>query len=648
MKKSVSLILIVALLLGVICPMSGVLAAEENLLLNPGFEDGTVDGWFPYGGAPEGTCTISLVSTDAHTGSYCAVVENRTQNWNGIAQDVLGKLTVGKTYVVSAWVKLIGTGSDTVKITMKKTDNGQTAYDSITLGPVDGSKWYRLSGPYTYTGSAVTNLTLYIEGAAVGASYYVDDVELRDAGISTDTWKEEANARIEQIRKRDAQIKVVDTNNNPVSGVTVDVKQKKHHFAFGSALNRNGMNDTRYTDYFKSRFQWAVFENEAKWYSNEPSQGNVTYTNADYMYDWCVKNDIKVRGHAIFWEPEQWQPSWVKNLDATSLRTAVDNRLNSAVNHFKGKFLHWDVNNEMLHGEFFKSRLGQSIWPYMYKRTRELDPNVKLFVNDFNIITYVEGDAYIDQIKWLQANGAPIDGIGVQGHFDLAVDPVAVKIKLDNLATLGLPIWVTEYDSKTPDEFKRADNLENLYRLAFSHPSVEGIMMWGFWAGNHWRGQEAAIVNQDWTINAAGKRYDALLKEWTTNAVGTTNSSGVFGFRGFHGTYEVTLTVPGQTPIVKTIELEPGTGASQYIFGLDGSVVIPTIKYGDLNGDGTVNSTDYTMLKRHLLTITPLSGDALKAADVSGDGSVNSTDLTLMKRYILRIIDIFPAEANKV
>jgi len=36
---------------------------------------------------------------------------------------------------------------------------------------------------------------------------------------------------------------------------------------------------------------------------------------------------------------------------------AIDARLESVVPHFRGKFLHWDVNNEMLHGDFFKSRL---------------------------------------------------------------------------------------------------------------------------------------------------------------------------------------------------------------------------------------------------------------------------------------------------
>jgi hypothetical protein len=64
----------------------------------------------------------------------------------------------------------------------------------------------------------------------------------------------------------------------------------------------------------------------------------------------------------------------------------------------------------------------------------------------------------------------------------------------------------------------RADNLETLYRMALSKPAVDGIMMWGFWAGSHWRGSNAAIVNLDWTLNASVQRYQSLLAEWTTLA----------------------------------------------------------------------------------------------------------------------------------
>jgi hypothetical protein len=49
---------------------------------------------------------------------------------------------------------------------------------------------------------------------------------------------------------------------------------------------------------------------------------------------------------------------------------------------------------------------------------------------------------------------------------------------------LGLPIWITGYDSFNPDENIRADNLETSCRFAFSKQSVEGVLMWGFWAGS--------------------------------------------------------------------------------------------------------------------------------------------------------------------
>ncbi|NLD50452.1 MAG: carbohydrate-binding protein, partial [Clostridiaceae bacterium] len=70
-------------------------------------------------------------------------------------------------------------------------------------------------------------------------------------------------------------------------------------------------------------------------------------------------------------------------------------------------------------------------------------------------------------------------------------------------------------------------------------------------------------------------------------------------------------------------------------------------KYGDLNGDGNVNSTDYSLAKRYLLEIIsefPISnGETI--GDLNGDGKINSTDYSLLKRYILGIIDIFPVEA---
>ncbi|MFZ5988215.1 MAG: glycoside hydrolase family 9 protein [Bacillota bacterium] len=75
----------------------------------------------------------------------------------------------------------------------------------------------------------------------------------------------------------------------------------------------------------------------------------------------------------------------------------------------------------------------------------------------------------------------------------------------------------------------------------------------------------------------------------------------------------------------------------------------PVVKPGDLNNDGSINSTDYTLLKRYILGILKFEDPEedrkfRAAADVNGDTGVNSTDLTLLKRRILNIITKFPVE----
>lgn len=73
-------------------------------------------------------------------------------------------------------------------------------------------------------------------------------------------------------------------------------------------------------------------------------------------------------------------------------------------------------------------------------------------------------------------------------------------------------------------------------------------------------------------------------------------------------------------------------------------------RYGDLNGDGEVDSTDLTLMKRFVLRIIsefPVTNGEI-AGDVSADGTIDSTDLTYLKRYILNIITEFPADKNPI
>jgi len=203
----------------------------------------------------------------------------------------------------------------------------------------------------------------------------------------------------------------------------------------------------------------------------------------------------------------------------------------------------------------------------MFKRVHELDPDVKLFVNDFNVLSVdkdfekVETDEYVTSIRRLLDQGTPIHGIGIQGHVwkeDILATPGVVKERLDKVATLGLPIWITEFDVADDNETSCAEKLDLVYRTAYSHPAVEGIIMWVFWSGGSWRGPNAGLARRDWTLNEAGKRYEALMKEWSTQTSGKTDQDGVFSFRGFHGDYEATVTRADGTKTDVSFSIEKG------------------------------------------------------------------------------------------
>lgn len=67
---------------------------------------------------------------------------------------------------------------------------------------------------------------------------------------------------------------------------------------------------------------------------------------------------------------------------------------------------------------------------------------------------------------------------------------------------------------------------------------------------------------------------------------------------------------------------------------------------GDVNGDGTINSTDESLIQRHMLGISNVNDE--KTADLNGDQKINSTDTSLIQRYILGIITSFNSSSPTI
>ncbi|HXR04011.1 MAG TPA: carbohydrate binding domain-containing protein [Verrucomicrobiae bacterium] len=159
-----------ALVMGLM--LQGGVAAAQNLAANPGFETGDTTGWFAFGS------TVSAEATYVHSGNYAALVTNRTDTWNGIAQSFQGVLQAGQTYNISAWLLLAGGPSQTMSLTMQKVDDSGTSYTWTASGSVSTNGWIQFSGQYTFNPSGtVTSLFLYAEvPSSTNAAYFIDDL----------------------------------------------------------------------------------------------------------------------------------------------------------------------------------------------------------------------------------------------------------------------------------------------------------------------------------------------------------------------------------------------------------------------------------------------------------------------------------------
>ena len=90
-----------------------------------------------------------------------------------------------------------------------------------------------------------------------------------------------ANQRIEQHRKTEIDITVVDSNGQAVAGADVEVNMTKHAFRWGTAvvaqrINSNTSDNQIYKQKLLENFNAVVFENDLKW---PPWTGAVSYTH---------------------------------------------------------------------------------------------------------------------------------------------------------------------------------------------------------------------------------------------------------------------------------------------------------------------------------------------------------------------------------
>ncbi|KAK2392927.1 endo-1,4-beta-xylanase [Trifolium repens] len=456
-------------------------------------------------------------------------------------------LTRDTIYSFSAWLRIEGLDSVMIRARLETENETFNCIGTVLAKP---GCWSFLKGGFVlnYPSNSSTIFFQNTDGKDV------DNIDLASPSLQPFTkqqWRINQQYIINTKRKRAATIHVSDTNGRKLQGASVYIEQISKDFPIGSAISKTILGNLPYQNWFVKRFNAAVFENELKWSATEPHEGKINYTISDQMMQFVRANKIIARGHNIFWEDPKYIPAWVLNLTGTQLQSAVNSRIRSLVNQYKTEFIHWDVSNEMLHFDFYEQRLGPNATFHFFEAAHESDPLATLFMNDFNVVETCSDvnssvDAYISRIRELRQYGVFMDGIGLEGHFTKPNLPL-IRAILDKLATLDLPIWLTEIDiSNTLHQDTQAIYLEQVLREGFSHPSVNGIMLW---TALHPNGcYQMCLTDNDLNNLPSGDVVDKLLQEWQTGHVeGVTDEHGSHSFYGFLGEYRINVEYHNRT-----------------------------------------------------------------------------------------------------
>jgi endo-1,4-beta-xylanase len=333
-------------------------------------------------------------------------------------------------------------------------------------------------------------------------------------------------------------------------------------------------NSEAYQASIKKHYAIVTPENCMKPERIHPAQDRYTFETADAMVDWCQKNGIKVWGHTLGWHGQTPQWFFQENPGVDTPRPApppppiapagndtarrrrnppgfiagplaskevvlerLKKHIMTVVGRYKGRITGWDVFNESIADggdgttenlrtySWYKA-VGPEVLNMAFKWAHEADPKAQLYYNDYNI----EQGAVENKgkhassmllLKRLLKEGVPITGVGIQGHWHLNSNLADVEKAIENYASLGLKVSITELDvtatgnnsgamsvnqgdRKIPAENyeKQAEVYKNLFDIFMRHADViDRVTFWGLSDTRSWRrGQDALLF--DGELNA--------------------------------------------------------------------------------------------------------------------------------------------------
>ncbi len=183
--------------------------------------------------------------------------------------------------------------------------------------------------------------------------------------------------------------------------------------------------------------------------------GSFRFDAPDRIAAFARAHGMGLLGHTLVWYAQA--PPAFQALDESRIKfvDAYRNYILAVAGRYRGQVVGWDVVNEAVaeDGNGWRDSLwSQKLGAFehialAYRTAREADPQAVLLLNDYNLEYNPRKRAtFLKLAERLLSSGAPLTGLGTQMHVAADIEPSKIREMMRDLASLGLPIHVSELD----------------------------------------------------------------------------------------------------------------------------------------------------------------------------------------------------------
>jgi len=249
----------------------------------------------------------------------------------------------------------------------------------------------------------------------------------------------------------------------------------KDYFLIGVAVNQRNVTNAQQQALIKQEFNSMTCENDMKPEPTEPQEGQFNWENADRIANFARQNGIKLRGHCLMWHSQIGRWMLEDNPTKEVFYQRMKNHIQAIVTRYKDVIYCWDVVNEAISDDpnaedpYRQSAMyklcGDEFIAKAFQYAREADPNALLFYNDYSTVDPHKRERIYNMVKKMKAAGVPIDGIGMQGHYNIYFPTEELLDEaISRFKQIVKHIHVTELDIRVNEEMGG--------QLQFSHDGV--------------------------------------------------------------------------------------------------------------------------------------------------------------------------------